>query len=270
MPIRQRPRETGGDQDDVHPAYDRPTAYFRVLMKRMKRAAGFAAAVVTLAVTATVAPTSASEADLVPAVHYIEHAAATGFDAGDLGLNAAESGQLAHDIDFSTPVAAHAVASVEPAAATRPAAPAVVRDSDRKGRSLAQLVRDYADSDTPDAEMECLATAVYYESKGEPLAGQLTVAEVILNRADSGRFPSTICGVVKQPSQFSFVRGGRLPTPPKSSEAWRTAVAISHIAVEDLAEGAAPRALFFHARRVSPGWRNLTRVASVGNHIFYR
>ncbi|MFN3943584.1 MAG: cell wall hydrolase [Allosphingosinicella sp.] len=239
-------------------------------MKRIKRAVGFTAAVVTLAIGATVAPSLAYEAETAPAVHYIEHAAASFETPGEFGLNRAEeNAQLAHDVDFSTPVAAHAVAEVEPAAAR--VQPAVIdRDSDRKGRSLAQLVRDYAGSETPDSEFECLATAVYYESKGEPLAGQLTVAEVILNRADSGRFPSTICGVVKQPSQFSFVRGGRLPTPPRSSEAWRTAVAISHIAIEDLAEGAAPRALFFHARRVSPGWRNLTRVASVGNHVFYR
>jgi N-acetylmuramoyl-L-alanine amidase len=237
-------------------------------MTRIKRAAVFAAAVVTVAISATVAPTFASEAEYAPAVRYIEHAAATSFDTGDFGLNPAdETARLSHDIDFSTPVATHAVAEVEPAVVRAEARP----ESDaRAGRTLAQLVRDYAASDVPDAEFECLATAVYYESKGEPLAGQLTVAEVILNRADSGRFPSTICGVVKQPSQFSFVRGGRLPTPAKSSEAWRTAVAIAHIATADLAEGSAPRALFFHARRVSPGWRNLTRVASVGNHIFYR
>lgn len=237
-------------------------------MSRIKRAAVFSAAVVTLAISATVAPTFASEAETAPAVHYIEHAAATSFEVGDFGMNpAGETAQLAHDVDFSTPVAAHAVAEVEPAVVrAQPRA-----DGDERGRrTLAQLVRDYAGSDVPDAEFECLATAVYYESKGEPLAGQLTVAEVILNRADSGRFPSTICGVVKQPSQFSFVRGGRLPTPAKSSEAWRTAVAIAHIATADLAEGSAPRALFFHARRVSPGWRNLTRVASVGNHVFYR
>jgi spore germination cell wall hydrolase CwlJ-like protein len=93
---------------------------------------------------------------------------------------------------------------------------------------------------------------------------------VIINRSTSGRFPSSICGVVRQPSQFSFVRGGRIPTPPQSSAGWRTAVAIAHIALDDLADSGASRAMFFHARRVSPGWRNLTRVATVGNHVFYR
>ena len=118
--------------------------------------------------------------------------------------------------------------------------------------------------------MECLAGAVYFELKGEPLQGQLSVAEVILNRTRSGRFPSSICGVVKQRSQFSFVRGGRFPPIARSSAAWRKAVGIARVAMQDLADGPAPRALFFHATYVSPGWRGLTRVATVGNHIFYR
>ncbi len=137
-------------------------------------------------------------------------------------------------------------------------------------RPLAELVRDHSRSEADDAQHECLAVAVYFEAKGESLEGQLAVAEVVLNRAGSGRFPSTVCGVVKQRAQFSFVRGGHFPPIPRASAAWRKAVAVAHIARQELAEGAAPRALFFHARYVSPGWRKLTRVATVGNHIFYR
>ena len=136
-------------------------------------------------------------------------------------------------------------------------------------RSLAQLVGDHAGADTQDAEQECLARAVYYESQGEPLTGQLSVAEVIINRSRSGRFPSSVCGVVRQAGQFSFVRRGNIPQPPQGARNWRTAVAISRIAMADLADSPASRALFFHARRVNPGWR-LTRVATVGNHVFYR
>ena len=136
-------------------------------------------------------------------------------------------------------------------------------------RTLAELVAAHAATVTTDAEQECLAGAVYFESKGEPLKGQLSVAEVILNRTRSGRFPASVCGVVKQRGQFSFVRGGRIPAVARASLAWKRAVAIAHIAREKLAEGGAPRALFFHAKRVSPRWR-LTRVAAVGNHIFYR
>ena len=152
-----------------------------------------------------------------------------------------------------------------PAPSSLPAEPEA-----RPTRSLAALVAEHATSQARDAEHECLATAVYYESKGEPLAGQLSVAEVVINRARSGRFASSICGVVKQRGQFSFVRGGRLPAAPRSSAAWRKAVAVAHIAREGLADGGAPRALFFHATRVRPGWSRLKRVATVGNHIFYR
>ena len=124
------------------------------------------------------------------------------------------------------------------------------------GRSLAELVADYAGTETPDAETECLARAVYYESKGEPLAGQLTVAEVIINRARSGRFPSTICGVVRQPGQFSFVRRGYHPDRRRSARATGASPSRSpRSRMQDLADGAAPRALFFHARQVRPGWR---------------
>lgn len=135
--------------------------------------------------------------------------------------------------------------------------------------SLAQLVARHAatKSDTPD--LECLAVAIYFESKGEPLAGQLAVARVIKNRSNSARFAKTYCGVIRQAGQFSFVRGGGYPPIARSGTHWRTAVAIATVADRDLWEAPAADALFFHARRVSPSWR-MTRVASVGNHVFYR
>lgn len=117
-------------------------------------------------------------------------------------------------------------------------------------------------------ELECLADAVYFESKGEPLSGQLAVAEVIINRTTSGRFPTTICSVVKQPGQFSFVRGGRIPDAPQGQQ-YRTATAIAKVALGDMWDSPAANALYFHARRVSPGW-NRARVATIGNHIFFR
>jgi spore germination cell wall hydrolase CwlJ-like protein len=120
-----------------------------------------------------------------------------------------------------------------------------------------------------DDELNCLAAGVYYESKGEPLEGQLAVAEVILNRSTSGRFPSSVCGVLKQRGQFSFVRGGTIPQPPASAKAWRTALAVAKVARADKWDSKVSKALYFHATHVSPGWRR-ARVGSVGNHIFYR
>jgi spore germination cell wall hydrolase CwlJ-like protein len=164
-----------------------------------------------------------------------------------------------------------AIGAPPPAAsAPGPIAPLPEADPARpEHRSLAELVSEHAGTTPGDRELECLAGAVYFEAKGEPLPGQLSVAEVILNRTRSGRFPSSVCAVVTQRGQFSFVRGGRIPAVARASAAWKRAVAIAHIARARLADGAAPRALFFHARRVSPRWK-LIRVAAVGNHIFYR
>ena len=118
-------------------------------------------------------------------------------------------------------------------------------------------------------DLECLATAVYFESKGEPLSGQLAVANVVLNRSRSGRFPTSVCGVVTQRGQFGFVRGGELPDVDTDRRDWKTAVAVAKVAMADAWQAPAPGALYFHARRAAPGW-NRARVASIGNHIFYR
>lgn len=145
------------------------------------------------------------------------------------------------------------------------AEPALPSEAD----SLAELVEAQTIPESLDSEMQCLAGTVYFESKGESLTGQLAVARVVINRVRSGRFPDSICGVVHQPSQFSFVRGGRMPDVNMSSRSWRRAVAIAQIAMADAWDSKVEGALYFHARRVSPGW-NRVRMASIDNHVFYR
>lgn len=117
-------------------------------------------------------------------------------------------------------------------------------------------------------QLGCLAEAIYFEARGEPLEGQLAVARVIVARAHSGRFPASYCGVVLQRSQFSFVRDGMMPQPNTNSWEWRNAVAIAQMAHEGR-RGPVEGALYYHATSVSPGW-NRTPIAQVGNHIFYR
>ncbi len=68
------------------------------------------------------------------------------------------------------------------------------------GWPLYALVEKFATNAPLDEQTNCLATAVYFESRGESLEGQLAVAHVVMNRAASGRYPSDWCGVVKQPS----------------------------------------------------------------------
>lgn len=182
----------------------------------------------------------------------------------------------------AAPVAQFAVATtaaattptlIKPAVTFAPAAPVVqavgTASVTATFGSLAAAVAAQPSSVGEDEQIDCLATGIYYEAKGEPLSGQLAVAEVILNRTQSGRFPDTACGVLKQRGQFSFVRGGELPQPNEGSTAWRTAVAVAHVAKRALWDSPAEGALFFHARRLAPRWGK-ARVASVGNHIFYR
>lgn len=114
------------------------------------------------------------------------------------------------------------------------------------------------------SDVRCLATAVYFESKGEPIEGQLAVAQVILNRVDSGRFASSACGVIRQAGQFSFA----YRTPAAGTD-WRIAQAVAVVAATGNWREVAPDATYFHAKRVAPGWGGLRRVSAIGNHIFY-
>ncbi len=137
--------------------------------------------------------------------------------------------------------------------------------------SLAELVR-MVDTDAPmNEQMRCLAGAVYFEARGEELAGQLAVAQVIINRTEDGRFPKSYCGVVAQRGQFSFMRGTAMPKVPTGSPAWTRAVAIAQIADKGMWESQAGEAVFFHARYVRPSWsQGKTRLAQIDTHIFYR
>lgn len=135
---------------------------------------------------------------------------------------------------------------------------------------LAAMVTQLRSAEAANHELECLATGVYFEAKSEPLNGQLAVGKVIANRTESrGRFPGTYCGVLFQRGQFSFVHGHSLPTVNHQSRQWQTAVAIAEIVDQNLKESPVGDALFFHARYVAPGW-HAKRVASIGNHLFYR
>ena len=135
--------------------------------------------------------------------------------------------------------------------------------------SLEAAVSAQDESVAVDDDLACLAGAIYFESKGEPLSGQLAVADVIINRTKSGRFPSTICGVVTQPGQFSFVRGGEVPKIDLGRRDYRTALAVAQVALSRSWDNPAPDALYFHAKRVSPGWGK-AKVAAIGHHVFFR
>jgi len=126
------------------------------------------------------------------------------------------------------------------------------------------------------AEENCLARAVYFESRSESDLGQLAVAKVVLNRVKSPDFPKTICGVVYQGSgsrnscQFSFACDG-LPDDVKSPTAWAHAKAIAQRAINnDPAVGMLGTAVNYHADYVKPRWSHaMRRLIRIGHHIFY-
>ncbi|HWK41046.1 MAG TPA: cell wall hydrolase [Croceibacterium sp.] len=136
--------------------------------------------------------------------------------------------------------------------------------------SLADLVQQMPDVELS-GDLKCLAQAIYFEARGEPLDGQLAVAEVIINRTQSHLYPADYCSVVAQPAQFSFVRRGSIPQPNRSSAAWARAKAVAQIAHQDLWDSGAEGALYFHSTRVKPQWaRRKTAVARIDTHVFYR
>jgi spore germination cell wall hydrolase CwlJ-like protein len=135
--------------------------------------------------------------------------------------------------------------------------------------SLPELVDLVAVPVAVPSEIECLAGAVYFEARSESLDGQLAVGRVIVARTQSGRFPASYCGVVYQPSQFSFIHRGTMPAINRSSRTWRNAVKIALIAHHAAWKSPAEGALFFRAARVG-AVAGKTRIARIDNQVFYR
>ncbi|MCB5425387.1 cell wall hydrolase [Altererythrobacter sp. CC-YST694] len=209
-------------------------------------------------------------------VFTISGAAASGAFAQDPETKALAREYTASDEAAETPLSPAGTASGTDSSAVRfvsrevvqplPAgADAAVNDAE----SLEELVASLPAAGDLSRDMQCLASAIYFEARGEKLAGQLAVGQVIVNRVESGKFPSSYCGVVYQPSQFSFIRGGRMPSIRTSSPAWHRAKAIARIVHEGLWDSPVGEALYFHASSVQPNWRH-ARIARVDRHIFYR
>lgn len=195
------------------------------------------------------------------------------------GLIGTSSPSLASELDHGLTIAAPAAPALIPAVSTTfgpaqpvvqplPTAEAPTAETRSEFDSLDAAVAAQ-DAAIADDALRCLAGAIYFEAKGEPLSGQLAVADVIINRTKSGRFPGDVCSVVKQPGQFSFVRGGSIPAIDADRAGYRTAVAVAKVALRAAWQNPASDALFFHARQVAPGW-GMKKVAAIGNHVFYR
>jgi spore germination cell wall hydrolase CwlJ-like protein len=126
-------------------------------------------------------------------------------------------------------------------------------------------------------ELRCLATAIYFEARGEPSIGQKAVAQVILNRVEDDSYPESVCGVVYQnrdrrnACQFSFACDG-VPERTSDSRAWKKATAIASQTLRgDNPVMKQARATHYHASNIRPRWASsLKRVQVIGRHVFYQ
>ena len=126
-------------------------------------------------------------------------------------------------------------------------------------------------------QLECLTRNIYWEAASEPFEGKVAVAQVTLNRMQSGKFPDSVCGVVYQKNvfyekvvcQFSWYCEGNQKLKPIHKPLWRES---EEVAKKVLLEGfrlpGLKHALYYHADYVNPGWQ-LPKIDQIGRHIFY-
>ena len=125
-------------------------------------------------------------------------------------------------------------------------------------------------------QMSCLAEALYFEARGEPIKGQLAVGEVILNRVEDARYPSSICKVINQGTgrrfacQFTYTCDGKLETV-NERKPYEMALKIAKILMTTHDRKLTKGSTHFHSNYVNPRWsKKFERVVKFGRHIFYR
>lgn len=129
-----------------------------------------------------------------------------------------------------------------------------------------------------DKQLDCLAKNIYHEAKGEPFEGKVAVAQVTINRAASGQFPSDICKVVYQKNvvydkvlcQFSWYCEQATVAKPKNTAAFKECQIVARqVLLEEFRLPSLNKALYFHATHINPGWKK-EKVATIGGHVFYK
>ena len=191
-----------------------------------------------------------------------------------------QTASLVHRAVASTTAVATSLGTVEQAqpaqSVTVKLAPSVATEAAwlyKAGWPLYALVDKFSVGAPLDEQANCLATAVYFEARGESVEGQLAVARVVMNRAGSGKYPPDWCSVMKQPWQFSFVnpRTGQYPAVDTGCAAWARAQGVARLAIANVVPSLDSDVLWYHANYVAPSWgRRLNMVERIGAHIFYR
>ena len=127
-----------------------------------------------------------------------------------------------------------------------------------------------------DENFKCLAEALYFEARGESVRGQFAVAEVILNRVKSSRFPDSLCGVIKQGTgkryqcQFTYTCDGHKEVIHEK-KAYERVSKVARAAIDGVGVGLTEGATHYHTKAVRPSWARVYKeTARIGVHIFYR
>ena len=127
-------------------------------------------------------------------------------------------------------------------------------------------------------ELACLAKNVYYEAGGEPFEGKVAVAQVVMNRVNSGEFPGDVCRVIYQKNvvydkvicQFSWFCDREVMFRPVNQASYdESMIAAKKVLLEGFTLPSLKDAKYFHGDYISPGWKR-QRVAHIGHHIFYK
>ena len=149
------------------------------------------------------------------------------------------------------------------------------RPTDSNVRYSARWLRSLA-KPTGGKQWACLAEAIYFEARGEPVEGQFAVAEVILNRVESPKFPNSICKVVRQGTgrkhacQFSYNCDGKLEYIANGA-AYDQAKRVARVSMDRKTRPLTKGATYYHAAFVSPSWaRSFRHVTTIGVHKFYK
>lgn len=146
--------------------------------------------------------------------------------------------------------------------------------------TLASPIEESVSKVLDEKHVDCMAQAIYFESRNEPLVGQLAVGLVVKNRSDNNLFPNDICDVVhqgprdskgvplKNRCQFSWYCDG-IPEKVLDISKWEKSIYISKLIMSDKIFDFTDGSLYFHNTSVSPNWK-LKRIGLIGNHIFYK
>lgn len=120
------------------------------------------------------------------------------------------------------------------------------------------------------ADLDCLAKNVYFEARGEPRIDQEAVAHVVVNRVQSGRFRSSVCGVVHQSGQFSWTFD-RNSDVPRERAAWNRSLQVAQGVLSGEIDDPTDGATYFWHRRLNPSWtRRLVPTLRTNSHVYAR